>query len=131
MWSIIMSKYRKYLAISSKGIITELLSGCDEEEEETKQMVTEFLHDHPEVNEVALYKLQKIGIRQSEIKWEETFKLEAPNDNGEHHYQPWTADEDTYLVDARKAEIPYANIAIALGRTERAIEVQASRLRCG
>jgi hypothetical protein len=130
MWSIIMSKYRKYLAVSSKGIITELLSECDEEEE-TKQMVTEFLHNHPEVNEVALYELREVGIRQSEIKWEGTTKLKAPNGNGQHHHQPWTTDENTYLVGTHRAGDSYAQIAHTLGRTERAIEVQASRLRCG
>ena len=129
-----MSEHEKYVVFCAEGIEkTPFL--CDSEEEAEKH-AADLIQDSS-IDSVAIYKLQKTGVRQSSVQWtnekpkQQTLSLEAPNGNDAHHYQPWTTDEDVYLVDARKAKIPYTNIAVALGRTTHAVEVQASRLRCG
>ena len=128
-----MSEHQKYIGVfSDPSRIREgpmQIFNC-KSEREARGMVEEFFNSHPETDEIALYELKTIGIRHASIVWtDEEFQLKASN--GGRHYQQWTTDEDTYLAGALKAEIPYANIAVALGRTTHAVEVQASRLRCG
>jgi hypothetical protein len=101
------------------------------------------LQNRPEIKEVAVYQLIKVGKRRTAVEWnlqpsyEPEAKLKKPKANGinllrpsaRRDYQEWTTDENSYLVGAAKAGIPYEEIAKDLGRTKRAVEVQASRLR--
>ena len=95
------------------------------------------LQNRPEINEIAVYMLHKIGKRRTAVDWsddtsgdEPEAKLKKPKANGaNHHYAEWTTDENSYLTGAMKVGMSYEEIAKDLGRTKRAVEVQASRLR--
>jgi DNA-binding NarL/FixJ family response regulator len=89
------------------------------------------LQNNPEVNEVAVYQLVKVGKRRTAVDWsgESEPKMEPPSNGVDHHYLEWSTEENSYLTQARKAGFTYEEIAKDLGRTKRAVEVQASRLR--
>ena len=129
-----MSTSMRYVVFCFEGTSSESFP-CDTKEE-AENRATDLIKNIS-VDSVAIYKLQKTGKRHASIQWAEekpkqqTLQLKLFNGNGEHHYQPWTTDENTYLVGAHKTGQSYQRIAHILGRTERAIEVQASRLRCG
>lgn len=103
---------------------------CCKSEAEALKEGEAVLRARPDINELGIYKLQKIGKRQSTVAWKTGSELppETPR-NGGGHYRIWTADENSYLVGARKAGFSYEEIAEDLGRTKHAVEVQASRLR--
>ena len=96
------------------------------------------LQNRPEINEIAVYMLHKIGKRRTSVDWSGDEPEPKPNEQKPalpiakgttHHHQEWTLGEFKYLQEAHKAGFSYDEIAEDLGRTKRAVEVQASRLR--
>ena len=124
-------KHQKYIGVYDTHAGPVEIFHCDSDED-AKRMVEEFLFDHPHVDEVAFYELKQIARRQASVQWtyREDPVLKIPEKLG-GPYQPWTDDENLYLLKARKVGFSYGRIAEHLGRTPHAVEVQASRLRCG
>lgn len=123
-----IQEYKRYVVVVPESAGN---SNSFDDLEEAENYVKQLLLDTPAVDEVLLYERKKVGMRRSTVEWfeEEEELLEPPNNGGP--YQPWTVDQNTYLLSARKAGYSYEQIAEQLGRTPHAVEVQASRLRCG
>jgi hypothetical protein len=135
-----LTDLRPYLvvAVNPDHPIDNLARVAFELDEETALLAAERIlaSDHSiGTDHVAIYKLQRVGERQAVIKWGEeqgTWQEVDPiPETKAGHCQKWSYDENRYLLMAREDKIPYSRIAYILGRTQRAVEVQASRLRCG
>lgn len=119
--------HKKYLAVISEG--PEALLSFDTFEE-TEEYVTRFLMDNPGIDEVAIYELHQLGKRRPSVQWVVEKPVPTPPVNG-GPYKPWTLEENSFLISSKQAGYAYQDIAEHLGRTTHAVEVQASRLRCG
>jgi len=131
--------YTIYAAGAGRGQAVSFTNEHDAIEE-----AEQVLRVNPEISEIGIYKLLKIGKRRTSVDWSgdtsgdepeaksngQKLKLALPIAKGTtHHYQEWTSGEFKYLQEAHKAGFSYDEIAEDLGRTKRAVEVQASRLR--
>lgn len=114
-----------YLVIDAA--VNEEMPVVANDKESAMKFAKQILEQNARVEGVAIYKLQKIGKRQNTVAWEEPtsekLKVRAKNKGK----RPWTEQDVTYMLKARRAGVPYETIAENLGRTEKAISIRYYR----
>lgn len=95
--------------------------------EEAYQLAFEAANDY-DVSEVAIYELKDVG-RRSQFVWESQRKEpEAPTSR---KHRKWSKGELETLQRHIDKGTPHKKIAKLLGRTDKAIQIRASRLQRG
>lgn len=123
----------KYLVFAVEGKGQSCHAECKTLEE--AEFAAQEVVNNASVDSVAIYQLHKVGRRVASVAWDDapraTSSLPPPPPKSNGAYSQWTDAENVYLREARSMGMSYKGIAKKLGRTPHAVEVQASRLRCG